>query len=284
VFANAGRIENTGVELVLGAIPLQTKNFQWNLQANFSRNRGNVVSLYQDLESYIIAQGPAGVTVEARPGGRMGDIYGNTYVRSDEGKIVYENGLPLVGPREKVGNYNPDWMLGISSGIRYKNFDLSGLFDIRQGGTIYSYTHAVGHESGILKTSLPGREEGIIGDGVVVNPDGTFSPNTTRVNAEDYYYGGIYPRQNAEANSFDASFIKLRELSFTYRLHKSLINKVGIQGASVSFIGSNLALWTDVPNIDPEAQALNGGTLLPGFEVTQLPSTKSYGFKINLNF
>src|SRR5690606_35909550 len=155
------------------------------------------------------------------------------------------------------------------------------LFDIRQGGTIYSYTHAVGTESGILKSSLPGREDGIIGDGVVLNPDGTYSPNTTRVSAEDYYYGGIYPRQNAEANSFDASYVKLRELSFTYRFPLSLTGKIGIQGASISFIGSDLALWTDVPNIDPEAQALNGGTLLPGFEVTQLPSTKSYGFKLN---
>lgn len=284
VFANAGKIENTGVELVLGAIPVQTNNLQWNVQANFSRNRGKVRELYQDLESYIIAQGPDGVTVEARPGGRMGDIYGNTYVRSNDGQIVYENGLPLVGPREKVGNYNPEWMLGISTGISYKNFNLSALVDIREGGIIYSYTHAVGTESGILKSSLPGREDGIIGDGVVLNPDGSYSPNTTRVSAEDYYYGGIYPRQNAEANSFDASYIKLRELSFTYRLPNTLINKVGIQGASVSLTGSNLALWTDVPNIDPEAQALNGGTLLPGFEVTQLPSNKSYGFKINLNF
>ena len=285
LFANAGEIKNHGVEVVLGALPIKTDNFEWSIQANYTRNRGEVVSLYNNLESYIIAQGPDGVTVEARPGERMGDIYGNTYVHAPDGQIVYDNnGLPLSGPRKKVGNYNPDWMLGLSSGIRFKQLSLNALLDIRQGGIIYSYTHAIGTESGILESSLPGREDGIIGEGVVQNEDGSFSPNTTNVTAETYYYGSIYPRNNAEANSFDASYIKLRELSLGYTLPQSLVNKVGLQGATISLIGSNLALWTDVPNIDPEAQALNGGTLIPGMEVTQLPSTRSYGFKVNINF
>ncbi|HMQ50214.1 MAG TPA: SusC/RagA family TonB-linked outer membrane protein [Saprospiraceae bacterium] len=285
VFANAGKIKNSGVELILGVSPVRTADFEWNIMANFTANRSEVLELYGDLESYIIAQGPDGVTVDARPGGRMGDIYGNTYVHAPDGQIVYNtNGLPLLGPRESVGNYNPDWMLGLSSGISYKNLRLYGLFDIRQGGIIYSYTHAIGHESGILVSSLPGREEGIIGEGVVENPDGTYSPNTTLVDAETWYYGGVYPRENAEANSFDASYVKLRELSLAYSLPKKWLNKAGIGNLTLALVGNNLALWTDVPNIDPEAQALNGGTLIPGFEVTQLPSTRSYGFKINLDF
>ncbi|MEZ4773620.1 MAG: SusC/RagA family TonB-linked outer membrane protein [Bacteroidia bacterium] len=283
IFANAGRIENAGVELVLGVVPVKTKNFEWNINANFTRNRGKVIELYKDLESYIIGEGPDGVTVEARPGGRMGDIYGNTYVRSDKGEIVYnENGLPLLGDRANVGNYNPDWMLGLSSGIRFKGLNLYALFDFRKGGIIYSYTHAIGTESGILPITLAGREDGIIGEGVVQNPDGSYSPNTTLVSAEDFYYGGIYPRENAEANSFDASYVKLREINLSYSLPVSFLSKAGIKGLSIAAVGNNLFLWTDVPYIDPEAQALNGGTLVPGFEVTQLPSTRSYGFKINL--
>jgi ferric enterobactin receptor len=285
VFANAGEIQNRGIEVILGGSPIRTQAFEWNIQSNFTANRSTVKSLYNDLESYIIAGGPDGVTVEARPGGRMGDIYGNTYVRNPEGKIVYNsNGLPVLGPRANVGNYNPDWMLGLSSSLRYKGFSLYGLFDIRQGGIIYSYTHAIGHESGILASSLPGREDGIIGEGVVENADGSYSPNTTRVDAETWYYGGIYPRENAEANSFDASYVKLRELNFGYSLPQSLLKKMRVGGFTVALVGNNLALWTKVPNIDPEAQALNGGTLIPGMEVTQLPSTRNIGFKINLNF
>ncbi|MCB9273584.1 MAG: SusC/RagA family TonB-linked outer membrane protein [Lewinellaceae bacterium] len=285
VFANAGKITNKGVELVLSGSPIRTKNFEWRLGANFTANRSEVVELYAGLESYIIAQGPDGVTVEARPGGRMGDIYGNTYVHAPDGQIIYNtNGLPLLGPREKIGNYNPDWMLGLSTGFSFKGFNLNGLFDIRQGGIIYSYTHAIGNESGILASSLPGRVDGIVGEGVVQNADGSYSPNTTVVDAETWYYGGVYPRENAEANSFDASYIKLRELSLGYSLPTALANKLGLSGLSVALVGNNLALWTDVPDIDPESQALNGGTLVPGFEVTQLPSTKAVGFKINLNF
>jgi len=285
VFANAGEIVNRGVEVILGVVPISTTNFDWNVGVNFTTNRSNVKELFGDLESYIIASGPDGVTVEARPGGRMGDIYGETYLRNQEGEIIFEsNGLPQRGPRERVGNYNPDWMMGISSGIRFKGFQLYGLFDIRQGGTIYSYTHAIGHESGILTSSLLGREDGIVGKGVVQNADGSFSPNTTVVSAEDYYYGGAFPRENAEANSFDASFIKLRELSLSYSLPSTWIQKIGFREATIALVGNNLLLWTDVPNIDPESHALNGGTLVPGFEVTQLPSTRSYGFKINFNF
>ncbi|GAB4426209.1 MAG: SusC/RagA family TonB-linked outer membrane protein [Bacteroidia bacterium] len=282
VFANAGKIENQGIELVVSGIPVQTKHFEWNLTANFTSYRGRVIELYQDLESYIIAQGPDGVTVEARPGGRMGDIYGNTYVRNDQGQIVYgENGLPLVGDRGNVGNYNPDWMLGLSSGISFRGLTLYGLFDIRRGGIIYSYTHAIGTESGILPITLAGREDGIVGEGVIDNGDGTYSPNTTTVYAEDFYYGGVHPRQNAEANSFDASYVKLRELSLSYSLP---IRRLGLRDLSLALVGNNLLLWTEVPFIDPEAQAMNGGTLIPGMEVTQLPSTRAYGFRINLTF
>jgi TonB-linked SusC/RagA family outer membrane protein len=285
IAANAGKITNRGIEAVIHGTPVKTKNFEWRIGANFSANRSKVVELFADLDSYIIAEGPDGVTVEARPGGRMGDIYGHTYVRNPEGQIVFNtNGLPLLGPRAKVGNYNPDFMLGLSSGIQFRGLAFSCLFDIRQGGTIYSYTHAIGHESGILASSLPGREEGITGKGVVQNADGTYSPNTTSVDAETWYYGGAYPRENAEANSFDASFVKLRELSLSYTLPKRITKSMRVHGATVSLVGNNVALWTDVPNIDPEAQALNGGVLIPGFEVTQLPSTRAFGFKLNFDF
>lgn len=285
VFANAGKIKNSGIEAILGLTPVRTKNLEWTIATNFTANDSEVLELFGGLESYIIAQGPDGVTVEARPGGRMGDIYGNTYVRSPDGQIVYNsNGLPLLGPRENVGNYNPDWMMGLSSSLSFKGLRLYGLLDIRKGGIIYSYTHAIGHESGILASSLPGREEGIVGEGVVQNPDGSYVPNTTVVDAETWYYGGVYPRENAEANSFDASYIKLRELSLSYTLPNKWLGKNAAGALTVALVGNNLALWTDVPNIDPEAQALNGGTLIPGMEVTQLPSTRSYGFKINLDF
>ncbi|HAA11921.1 MAG TPA: SusC/RagA family TonB-linked outer membrane protein, partial [Cytophagales bacterium] len=279
---NAGRIENQGIELMLGGNVIQTENFQWNLGLNYTRNRNQVVELADGLESFVIAQGPDGITVEARPGGRIGDIYGNTFLRSPEGDIIYENGLPVTGERDVVGNYNPDWMLGANTGIRFKNLSANALFDVRQGGVIYSYTNAIGFESGILATSLPGRD-GIVGEGVIDNGDGTFRPNDVEVGAESYYYG-IRPRDNAEANTYDASFIKLRSVNISYQLPAAMLGNGLIKSATLSLVGTNLFLWTDVPNIDPEAQAMNGGTLVPGLEVTQLPSARSLGGKVSLRF
>lgn len=279
IIANAGKIKNSGIELALGIKPIKTEDIVWSINANFTKNKNEVVSLLDNLDTFIIGQGPDGVTVEARPGGQMGDIYGNSFVRNDANEIIFENGLPLTGNRKKVGNYNPDWILGLGTNFDYKGFNFSAQLDVRKGGDIYSYTNAVGKESGILASTLAWRD-GIVGNGVVRDGSGGFVPNTQKVTAEAWAYA--VPRNNAEAYIYDASFVKLRQLSIGYSFSEPVLEKLKLQGFSISLVGSNLFLWTDVPNIDPEAQGLNGGTLLPGFEVTQLPSTKSYGFKINM--
>lgn len=281
IVTNAGEIKNSGIEISLGIVPIKTENIEWRIHSNFSKNKSEVKSLIGDLDTFIIAQGPDGITVEARPGEQMGDIYGESYIRNDEGKIIFENGLPLTGNRRKVGNYNPDWMLGLSTNFRYKNFDLFAQFDIRHGGDIISYTHAIGRESGILAFTVAWRD-GVIGDGVVSDGNGGYVENTQQVTTEDWAYS--VPRSNAEESLFDASYVKLRELSLGYTFSNDWIKSIGFQELRLSIVGSNLFLWTDVPNIDPETQALNGGSLIPGFEVFQIPSTRNYGFKINMKF
>jgi hypothetical protein len=282
---NAGRIQNKGFEIGLGITPVKSENFEWSLNANFTQNRGYVKELTPGINNYIIAQGPNGGTIEARVGERMGDMYGRGYLRSPDGQIVYDNGSPILDTKiKKIGNYNPDWMLGLSTNLRYKNLSLNALFDVRQGGKIYSTTNSIGMESGILAVSLPGRELGIIGEGVVKNSNGTYSPNTTRITEEAWYYYNAFRRDNVEANTFDASYVKLREVSISYNFSKKITQAARVQNMSLSLVGNNLALWTKVPDIDPDTQAINGGTLLPGFEVLQLPSSKSYGVKLNVSF
>lgn len=283
---NAGKIQNKGIEIGLGLTPVRTTDFEWTLNSNFTRNRGTVKELTAGIDNYIIAQGPNGGTIEARVGERMGDMYGRGYLRSPDNQIVYDNaGSPILDTKiKKIGNYNPDCMLGLSTNIRYRNLSLNALVDVRRGGKIYSMTNAIGMESGILAVSLPGRETGIIGQGVVQNTDGSYSPNTTSVTAENWYYSNAFRRDNIEVNSFDASYVKLREVSLNYRLSSKYTKAVHMQNLSIGLVGNNLALWTKVPNIDPETQAISGGTLLPGFEVLQLPSSRNYGIKLNASF
>ncbi len=286
IVVNAGEVETNGLELSLNGSPLKTSNLEWRIGVNFTTFNSTVNELYQDLETFIIANGPAGATVEARPGGDLGDIYGNVFLRSPDGRIVYnDNGLPALDPqRQKIGNYNPDWLMGLNTSFSFKGITAYALFNIRQGGYIYSYTNAIGAESGLLTHSLEGHEDGIIGDGVMVGADGNYTTNTNVASAEAWYYGGNFARSNVESNGFDASFVKLKEISIGYDFPEKIIRNLGLARLSFALTGNNVALWTDVPNIDPEAQALNGGTLVPGFEVTQLPTTKSFGFKINVGF
>jgi TonB-linked SusC/RagA family outer membrane protein len=283
---NAGLIENQGIEATLGFKPIKNKNLEWSIQTNFTTNRSKVKELVDGIENYVIAWGPNGGRIEARVGGRMGDIYGYGYLRNSEGKIIYDkNGSPQMDPVvKKWGNYNPDWVLGISNGLKYKNISLYFLFDYRHGGLIYSATHAIGMESGLLVGSLYGRETGIVGEGVVLNADGSYSPNTTVASPELWYYDNAYARSNLEANSFDATYLKLRELSLTVSLPRKWASVIRAHDLSISLTGNNLALWTKVPHIDPETHSMEGGRLTPGFEVMQLPSARNYGFKLNVNF
>ncbi len=279
-------MENQGIEAFLRWTAVKSKNFMWNMSFNFTRNRGWVRELYKDLQSYIIAEGPADVTIEARPGGRMGDIYGYVFKRTNDGQIIFNEGLPVLSnTKERIGNYNPDFMLGFRNQFNYKNFSLGVLFDIRKGGVIYSYTNAIGGESGVLPYTLEGRETGIIGKGVKLE-NGTYVPNDVRVYPEKYYhFGGYYTRNNAESNSFDASFIKLREVSLGYSLPKEWIKSAGMEELHISLVGRNLLRWTKTPqHIDPESMAMSGGTLLPGMEVMQYPVAIGYGVNFNIKF
>jgi len=145
---------------------------------------------------------------------------------------------------------------------------------------IYSQTYHKMMEQGKLADSLPGREDGyIIGDGVVKNADGSYSPNTTKVDVATYY-GEYNRRANVEANSFKASYIKLRDVSFTFDFPKKILNKTGLEALSLTAYGRDLFIISDFPMYDPETAALNGNTYVPGVEMGQMPSTATYGLSL----
>jgi hypothetical protein len=159
---------------------------------------------------------------------------------------------------------------------------LSVLVDGQYGGIIYSQTHHKMSEQGKLKHTLPGRDEGyIIGDGVVQNADGSYSPNTKQVPVQSYY-ADYYRRANIETNSLDASYLKLRELRFEYTLPREITERMRLSGLSVALYGRDLLLFSKFPIFDPETAALNGATIMPGVEMGQLPTPRTFGFNLNL--
>lgn len=286
---NAGEIQNTGLEIVLNAVPIKTENFTWNTILNFTRARGKVKSLTEGLDSYEISSNY--IDVLAKVGERMGDVYGTGLVTVDDesspffGQEVHnEDGFSLRDPTlKKLGNYNPDFMLGIQNTFSYKGFTLGVLFDWREGGVVNSRTVLIGGTSGMMDFTAAGREEGIISEGVIQNADGSYRPNDVRISGRDYYWWR-YNRGNEEIGMFDASFVKLRELTLGYNIPEKLLQNTFINSMTLSIVGRNLALWTENPHFDPETISFNGGTIIPGVEDMATPSTRSFGFNVNVTF
>ena len=284
---NAGLIESRGVELQLKGAPVLTKNFKWSTTLNWSMNRSYVRELASGITSQVIYSHGGNVTIEARVGGRMGDMYGRGFQRSPEGKVIYNStGLPAtLDTKTKVwGNAFADWKAGLMNEFTYKNLRVSILFDYQQGGSMFSQTNHKSNTLGKTNVTLPGRENGIIGDGVVYNSTtGKYSPNTVKVSA-DNYYETVYAINNAEMNVFDATYLKLREARIEFSLPQSLLSKIGIKQTNVAVYGRDLFNFTKFPGFDPEGGNLNNGTITPGVELMQFPSTRNMGVNLTFKF
>jgi TonB-linked SusC/RagA family outer membrane protein len=324
---NAGLIENQGVELTLSLSPIRKRDFSWDIALNFSRNRSEVKELFTDpvsgqsVTNYVLAS--RYVTVEARVGEQMGNIYGIGYARvsndpnspyydptgQNVGKVVYNSqGKPVAtASRVLLGNYNPDWLGGIGNTFTFKGLSLSALFDVRSGGEVYSHTQTVGREGGQIIETLEGRADGydlslpgngVIGDGVLVTgtetitrPDGSkferatgFAANQTELSAREWHTSYTLGRRLIEGVIYDASFVKLREVRLGYTLPNRILRKSSLRDLNLTLVGRNLALWAKAPHIDPETSSNVGGTVIPGVESVALPSTRSWGLNLSFRF
>jgi len=288
---NAGEIENKGIELLITGRPIVTPEFQWRTSINYARNTNEVVALQEDLESLRLGTSRSRITfVDARVGEPYGQIVGVGYQRNDAGEIIFDgDGLPLTENNQVLGNFTPDWTAGITNNFSYKNFSMSALLDIRWGGEMYSLTNAQAYAAGTHENTLEGREGlsfdedgnltggGVIGEGVT--EDG--QQNTTAVDPEVYY--GFLSSNVSEEFIYDASYVKLRSFSVGYDLPVDIVQRIGLSSAKVSVVARNLWLiHKNTPNIDPES-VINTGNA-QGLEHASLPSTRSIGFDVSLQF
>ncbi|HMI60185.1 MAG TPA: SusC/RagA family TonB-linked outer membrane protein [Puia sp.] len=283
---NAGLIESRGAEVQLKVVPVVTKNFKWTSTINWSINRSYVRRLTAGITNQVVYADGSDVTIEARVGGRMGDMYGKGFQRSPDGKVIYTAaGLPVdVNPiTKKWGNAFADWRGGWNNELVYKNIRFAMLWDYSKGGKMYSQTNYKNNALGKTKVTLPGRDNGIVGDGVVLDASGKYVPNTAKA-AASAYYELVYSNSNAEMNIFDATWLKLREARLEFNLPPALLSKISIRQASVAIYGRDLLNITKFPGFDPEGGNLNSGTLTPGVELMQFPSTRNMGINLTFKF
>ena len=286
---NAGRLDNTGIELLLTVIPVQSENVLWETSINYSRNKSEVVALAGEQQSLLLAQSRTqNASVTATVGEEYGTIRGFKYKRDGRGNIVHENGLPVRADEQTVlGRGTPDWSAGWSNTVSYKSLSLNALIGVSWGGQLYSGTNSYAYGAGLHENTLVGRAQCdqagtpyspcYVADGVDI--DG--GPNETAVLPSAYY---SYIGNNiSEEFVYDANYIKLRQLQLSYQLPQSLVAELPVRSATISAIGRNLFyLYDSVPNVDPEA-AINRGNA-QGLELASVPAARSYGFSINLGF
>lgn len=303
---NAGAIQNQGFEITFGSRLVQTKDFSWDLNFNWSKNTNKVLALVDGTTELTLAEATWCKTyVAAIEGEEYGAICGPALARNEEGRVIVDkNGMPTYTTEAKVlGNAQWDWTGGICTTLRYKMVSLTALFDVKVGADLYSMSERASFESGKAIETLEGRADwyrseeermaagvttsnwvatgGYLVDGVIDNGDGTYRENDIYVNPEDYWME--VSRNTPELFIFDNSYIKCRELTLSLDFPKEWLDKKGVvKYVSMSFVARNpFIVWKNIKDIDPDAQYNTSGL---GLEYGSLPSRRSYGLNFNIKF
>ncbi len=291
---NAGEIENKGVELSVSGTPIQTEDFSWDVNVNWSKNENKVITLEDGIKNLQLGSFQGGVTINATVGQPYGVIYGTDYTYLNGQKVIDPStGKHIITSTSNniIGDTNPDWLMGISNKLNYKNVSFSFLIDIQKGGDIFSLDQYYGLGTGLYAETAfindlgnPVRNTLADGGGLIhpgVNPDGT--QNTTRVDANKYTAFGSDGGHPNAGFVYDASYVKLREVALTYNFSKKLLDYTFLSNASLSVTGSNLwIIHKNIPHEDPEGGLSSGN--LQGYSVGSLPTTRDFGFNLKLQF
>ncbi|MGN0091141.1 MAG: SusC/RagA family TonB-linked outer membrane protein [Alloprevotella sp.] len=286
--ANVGEIRNDGIEFMVDATPVRNSNFTWNTTFNCAYNNSEVKYLGEGVEQLSIdgaSSRSGGVTVRNIVGERYGMLYGYKAKRDENGNLLLKDGLPQ---REETQSTLGCGVYKFTGGWRntftYKNFSLGFLLDFKAGAKLFSGTNLTLYGNGLHKNTLEGRlgyddpnAKNFVAQGI---DEATGQPNTVAVRAQDYWgqWGEI-----GEEFTYNASFIKLRELTFGYDFSSLLQNQKVVKGLTLSLVARNL--WTimkHTPNIDPEAAYNNSNG--QGLELNGYPATRNVGFNLNIKF
>jgi len=301
-YVNAGDIQNNGVELNVYGVPVKTKNFNWRITLNWSRNVNKVISLYEDVKNLQLNSYQGGVTINATVGQPYGVIEGTDYVYQDGQKVIASNGYYArsATTNNVLGNSNPDWRGGITNSFSYKNWTASFLIDAQHGGSIFSLDQWYGQGTGLYPESVATNElgnqmrdpvtddatsggvllKGLVNTGTADNP--VWEQNTKRVSGNDYRLLGWSKNPNA-GFVYDASYVKLREAQISYHFPAKTLNSIGVRSLSLGFVGSNLwIIFKNLPYADPEAGLGSGNT--QGWQSGVMPTTRNFGFNLNVKF
>jgi TonB-linked SusC/RagA family outer membrane protein len=315
-WVNGGEISNKGWEIGITGTPIRTKDWNWDLGVNWWTNKNEVVELYEGVDNLLIYSA-WDVSINAQKGQPYGTIRGTDFVYKDGKRVVDENGYYMRTASDTIlGDINPDWKMGITSNLSWKNLSLYVLVDFQKGGDIYSVNTKYGQATGLYEETTGPNAAGnemrnpIVYTTPVYDDEGRllpieshkggYEPNTGGLLFEDavfedgttntmYIPANRWGRAFYYNNSptaryvFDASYVKLREVALTYRLPSNLLKNTFIHNVSFSVIGRNLWIISkNVDHFDPEFQLSSGNQ--QGIETGSYPTPRTFGFNVKIGF
>ncbi|MDC6483877.1 SusC/RagA family TonB-linked outer membrane protein [Cyclobacteriaceae bacterium] len=281
---NAGEVESKGFELMVSGTPVQTSDFQWNIVVNYATNETKLINLVDGVERLFLQNDASSraIRIVADEGQPFGDIYGRDYQRDDNEKIIVDaSGIPIKGAEKNtlIGNTQQDFTMGFINDFTYRGINFGFLIDWKQGGQFYSQSMANMHNFGTASGTLAYREGGLIVDGVT--EDGV--TNTAAITSQQYWNAVAGYEPVASEFIYDATSIRLREAYISYSLPQNVVSKTPFNSLSVGVTARNLWLIkSEIPGIDPETSFSVSNAR--GWENGGFPSTKVYGFNINVGF
>ena len=283
---NEGSIENKGLEVTFGQDILRSKDFDWTLNANFSFNRGKVISLPEDMTEIQGTQ-YGDIFPTAYLHGSTTAISGKDYERAPDGQIIVnENGYPVISAAKGnlIGNREPDWLLGLGSTFRWKDLTVGFLFDGRCGGDVVNVTRRSLFSNGMDALLPKYRSHETVFKGVVKQADGSYVPNTTPIIIDSNFVNNYF---YAVSSNFieDGSYIRLSYVTLAYDFTRFLSKNCPIKGLKLSATGRNLFLLTKYTGTDPQILAgTGGGTGSAGIDNYNVPTTRSFNFSLSATF
>jgi TonB-linked SusC/RagA family outer membrane protein len=294
-YKNAATMENKGIEIMANVIPVSTKDLNWGLTLNFSKNRNMVLSLAPGVTNIELG-GFTGSTINVVAGETYGSMFSTSFYKDSQGRVIINDdaessgyGYPIKDETMKsLGGVAPDWLMGISSDLSYKGIGFTFLFDIKKGGIMWDGTRGRLVGFGVAKSTEHRGEttifEGVKGhvvDGEIVTEG---KKNDIEAELSQYYYanigGGASPAQEQYVEKTD--WLRLREATLSYDMGR-LIKVSFLKRMNLYFTGRNLWLKTPYKGIDPETN-LMGAFNAQGLDYFNMPNTKSYVFGVKLDF
>ncbi len=276
-YLNIGKINNKGIEVLISGTPVKTKTFTWDITYNFSYNKSLVEQLAAGQNNLLLNTGVNNyASVYAEVGKPYGEIKAYDIKRDAQGNIMYAaNGWEQQGNLIDMGTSVAPYAMGITHNFRYNRFNFSFLIDAKFGNKVYSGTDLYADRFGLLKSTLPGRDNGLTVTGVD-NSDKPFTYTVPVSGISDFYDN----RKNISSFFvYDDGFVKLRQVIMGYDIPVKSFKQIKLQSVNISFVARNLfILYKNTPNIDPESSFTAGNG--QGLEMLGVPRTRSFGLNL----